>query len=96
MGMEVQGWDRGPRVGGRQVAVVRLTCNPYQQLTGDMTEMDYQAEGMLWMEEKGIWIQGKRPRQFWEDWKAADGLVYVVRFQLVKKLVPLEIYLPIL
>ena len=84
-GMECQGWDRGPRIGGRQVAVVRLMADPYLQRTSMMTEMDYAAEGLKWMEEQGMTIRGMEPREFWEQWKAADELVYVVRFQLVSR-----------
>jgi len=91
--MDVQGWDRGPRVGGRQVAVVRLTAAPYLERTSQAPDRDYKAEGLLWMEEKGIKVRGMEPREFWEQWKAADELVYVVRFQLMKALVPVEAYL---
>ena len=82
-GMDVQGYDRGPRVGGRQVAIVRLIAAPYLERTGVMPERDYASEGLLWMEKKGIKIRGMEPREFWEKWKAADELVYVVRFQLM-------------
>jgi len=92
-GAVVQGWDRLPRVGGQQVAIIRLTTDPYLQRTSQMTEMDYRAEGLEWMEQNGILIRGKYPRQFFDQWKAADELVYVVRFQLMKRLVPAELYL---
>lgn len=92
-GMDVQGWDRGPRVGGWQVAVVRLIADPYLERTSSMPDRDYKAEGLEWMEKQGILIRGKSPRQFWDDWKLADELVYVVRFQLVRRLAPVEAYL---
>ena len=83
-GTKCQGWDRSPRIGGRQVAVISLTRDAYAQSTGSMTEADYEAEGLAWMEQTGKLIRGKTPRQFFEDWKAADELVYVVRFQLMQ------------
>jgi len=52
------------------------------------------AEGLEWLEQQGILVRGRSPRQFWEEWKAADELVYVVRFQVLKRLAPLGAYLP--
>jgi len=85
-GMEVQAYDRSPRIGGIPLAVIRLTCDPYLELTGQMPETDYEAEGLAWIEEKGLLIRGKHPWQFWREWKAANEEVYVVRFQEVKVL----------
>lgn len=93
-GMVVQGWDRLPRAGGQKVAEVRMIAEPYPEWTGQMPERDYKAEGLEWMEKQGLRIRGLHPREFWEQWKAADELVSVVRFQLVKVLVPLALYLP--
>lgn len=93
-GMEVQAWDRLPRAGGQKVALIRLTADVYQQRTGLMDANDYRLEGLLWMEMQGIKIKGQHPREFFEQWKEADELVYVVRFQLIRRLVPAELYLP--
>ena len=86
-GVIVQGWDRLPRAGGQKVAEVKLIADAYPQRTGFMTEADYKAEGLLWMEEKGIRIRGQHPRVFFDQWKAADELVYVIRFQVIKRLI---------
>jgi len=93
-GQEVQGWDRLPRAGGRPVALIVMSAEPYLEPTSQMTEADYEAEGLLWMEQQGIMIRGKQPREFFEEWKMIDEVVYVVRFQLLKTLVPLALYLP--
>jgi len=85
-GMEVQAYDRSPRIGGIPMAIIRLTCDPYLELTGQMPETDYEAEGLAWMEEKELLIRGKHPWQFWREWKVANEQVYVVRFQVVKGL----------
>ena len=92
-GVQVQGWDRGPRFGGRQVVVISLIRDAYLERTSLMPDKDYRAEGLEWMEKQGILIRGKHPRQFWEDWKAANELVYVVRFQVMQRLVPVGVYL---
>jgi hypothetical protein len=86
-GMDVQAWDRLPRAGGQPVAIICLTADPYPERTSIMPEKDYAAEGLLWLEQKGLKIRGMEPRKFWEDWKDADEFVYVVRFQLIKRLV---------
>ena len=46
-----------------------------------MPAEDYENEGLAWMERQGMKIQGVSPREFWEHWKAADEVVYVVRFK---------------
>lgn len=85
-GIDCQGWDRGPRVGGQKVAEIRLTADAQPQRTSFMTEVDYKAEGLLWMEVKGITVRGQHPRVFFDQWRKADELVYVVRFRVVKRL----------
>lgn len=82
-GKQVQAWDKSPRNGGHQVGIISLTRDAYPERTSSMTEADYEAEGLAWLTEQGHLIQGRSPRQFFDDWKAADELVYVVRFQLL-------------
>lgn len=80
-GMVVQSWDHSPRVGGHVIGLARLTRKPYKESTANMPDEDYENEGLGWMERQGIMIRGIRPREFWESWKAAGELVYVVRFK---------------
>ena len=80
-GMVVQAWDKLPRAGGKQVGLIRLTATPYKEGTSHIPDEDYENEGLAWMEEQGLKIRGMEPREFWEQWKAADELVYVVRFK---------------
>ena len=40
----------GPRVGGWQVAVVRLTADPYLERTSMAPDKDYEAEGLKSLE----------------------------------------------
>jgi hypothetical protein len=82
------GLDKSFRFGGRRVAIVQLTVDPYVESTADMPEEDYEAEGLAWMEEQGLLIRGKHPREFWDDWRAAAEPVYVVRLDLLARLGP--------
>ena len=93
-GRQVQGYDKGARVGGRPVAIISLTRDAYPERTSCAPDADYENEGLGWMERHGLLVGGVHPRDFWEQWKARDELVYVVRFQLMKRLVPLALYLP--
>ena len=45
-----------------------------------MTEFDYKAEGLFWMEKQGIKIRGLAPREFFEAWKQDNEMVWVVTF----------------
>ena len=77
-----QAWDRTPRIGGHQVAIIRLVFAPYPGHTGMMPKSDYEAEGFAYLEEQGLLCDGMHPRIFWQAWKAADLPLYVVRFGL--------------
>jgi hypothetical protein len=71
----VQAYDKAPFQGGKRVALIRLTCDPYQERLGAMPEADVQAEGGLW-EDKAAFIDlfGGDP----------DEVVTVVRFEVVE------------
>jgi len=101
-GVKAQGWDRSPRSHGQQVAVISLTRDAYLEKTNMAPDEDYRKEGLEWMEKQGIMVpatyEGRKmpmhPRRFWEQWKAADELVYVVRFQVLQRLAPASVYIP--
>ena len=80
----VAAYDKSPRAGGKQIATIRLTRDPYQEFVRDAPPEDYQREGLAWMEERGVLIQRATPRQFWADWQAANTLEWVIRFEGVK------------
>ncbi len=54
-----------------------------QQLTGKMSEFDYKAEGLYWMEKQGIKIRGLTPREFFENWKQTNEIVFVLTVHMV-------------
>lgn len=68
------------RFGGKRIGNLKLIEIPFQQLTSKMSEFDYKAEGLYWMEKQGIKIQGLNPRDFFENWKTSNEMVWVVTF----------------
>lgn len=80
----VQAYDKLSRAGGKRVAIVRLTRDPYQERTSKMGYADYYAEGLAWMETKGYLIKGVTPFKFFQNWIAADELVWVICFEVIK------------
>lgn len=84
-GTMVAAYDKSPRAHGMQVATIRLTEDPFRQHLHHATEADYAEEGLLWMEQQGLMVNGISPRQFWERWKAENPYLWVVRFQLVQQ-----------
>ena len=89
-GTQIQARDGSPRFQGRQVAVISLVRDAYLERTSQAPDSDYRAEGLEWLEQQGIKIRGMEPREFWDEWKAADELVYVVRFRVIKRLMPVD------
>src|SRR4030042_4067445 len=65
----VAAYDRQPRYGGHQVALIKLLESPYKQSTKDAPEEDYEREGFAYMEEHGLTVGGLVPRMFWRAWK---------------------------
>ena len=53
-----QAYNRNPRIGGKRVGLVRLTEDPYPELTGEAPDSDFEAEGLAWMEDNGLFIKG--------------------------------------
>lgn len=81
-------FDRSPRFGGKRIGALRLTCDPYQETTDQMPSSDFEREGLQYLVEQGLTIDGIHPRLFWDAWKTSKETVWVVRF------VPLDISLP--
>jgi len=47
-----------------------------------MPDEDYEREGFKFMEENGVKIWGKEPRQAFEDWRETDDTLWVVDFEI--------------
>ncbi len=67
-------YDKTPRAGGKKVATIRLTCEPYKERLGDMLESDVLEEGGLWRDKREfIELFGGDPNK----------VVCVIRFEKV-------------
>lgn len=77
----VAAWNQLPRVHGHRIGTIKLTERPYRQRTSLMTEQDYRDEGLLWMEQRGLTIDGRTPRQFFEGWQTQDLNLWVIRLK---------------
>jgi len=76
-------FDRSPRAGGKQIAVIRLTAGPYWERGCDMPDSDYEAEGFAFLQQHRLTVNGTPPRELWQQMKASDDGVWVVRFEVV-------------
>lgn len=80
----VQAYDRSPRYGGRRVAVIRLTVDPYKELTNDVPATDWEAEGFAYLTEIGATPGGRTPDDVWDSWRDDPTDLWVVHFELVE------------
>lgn len=80
----VSAYDRQPRFGGRQVAVIELIEHPYRQSTGEAPDSDWEAEGFAYLESIGAKVDGMPPKVLWRAWKLHPRMMWVVRFRLVE------------
>lgn len=86
-GALVDAWDRSPRTRrGRKVATIRLTRDPWPQRTSLMGDEDFRQEGIAYLQEHGVapptmgsWAV------WWDQWRLAGEVLYVVEFQLVDR-----------
>jgi hypothetical protein len=76
-------YDRSPRFGGKQVAVIRLTAAPKKESTGAAPASDYEAEGFAFLEERGLKVDRLAPKALWRAWHLQPRMMWVVRFELV-------------
>jgi len=77
-------YDRSPRYGGKQVAVIRLTAAPKKESTAAAPASDYEAEGFAYLQERGLHVDGLEPKTLWRSWHQQPRMMWVVRFELVE------------
>lgn len=94
---EVAAYDRNPRHGGRQVATIRLTRDPYRESTRSAPEEDYEGEGFAFLQEQGVKVDGLPPRVLWRAWHLYPQEMWVIRFEVVERRghAPLAIFDPV-
>jgi hypothetical protein len=61
----LQALDRQVKFGGRRLALLELTSDPYKASTAGMTDEDWYASGFHIMESEGEVIDGETPGQMW-------------------------------
>lgn len=86
-GMLVDAWNTSPRnVKGNphKVAVIRLTQDV--QSSTLYPHEDYEAEGLRWLHEHDIKVNGVNGLDLWWDWQCHVPRLYVVRFEVVEYL----------
>lgn len=93
----VQAYDRSPRIHGQAVAVIRLTAAPTYEPLARMPDADYEGEGFAWLFAhpealpKTLWGKKCVREDFsWHSfgwWRAQGGSMWVVRFEIVERLV---------
>jgi hypothetical protein len=77
--------DKSPMYGGRPVAVIRLTRDPYLENPRDAPDADFAGEGFSYMDHNGTTEERLRAFDIWIGWKEGEdqGPLWVVRFELV-------------
>lgn len=70
----VAAYDKSPKFGGKQIATIKLTRNPYKESLSKMTDEEEKAEGGLWGSAK-VFVDGMGGKHL---------SVFVIRFEVVK------------
>ena len=68
----VQAYNKSARVGGKRIAYIKLTSEPYLQWLHDVTDEDEKKEG-------GLWGSGKA----YQEAMGNDRKVWVIEFRLI-------------
>lgn len=74
-----QAFDKSPRFKGKRVALIKILSIKKEDIK-DMPDEDYEKEGFKYMEEQGMKIWNKPPRQAFEEWRDDGGEYWVVDF----------------
>lgn len=86
----IAAYDRSPRFGGKQVATIRLTCDPIYEPMSDMPNSDYWAEGFGYLNENRHLLPKSMPYDVslagFHEWRDDGSNMWVVRFKPVKLL----------
>ena len=86
---EIQAYDRSPRYGGKQIATLDLIIVRLCERNKDgewphalSYERARDAEGLAWMEERGLLCGKIEPRVYYENILRMSSWVYVIDFTL--------------
>ena len=74
-----QVYNKSPRMKGRKIGESQV-LGIKQEHISLMPDEDFEKEGFAYMEEEGLKIWGKEPRQAFEDWRRMDETYYIVDF----------------
>lgn len=77
-------YNRSPRFGGKAVAVIRIVSVRLER-TSTMPDSDYEGEGFAFLDGTKIGPHDATWEGF-EAWRLADESMFVIRFELVRKL----------
>jgi hypothetical protein len=79
----VRAYDHSPRAAGKQIATIRLTHDPYLELSCCIPDDDWEREGFAYLSQQGLLVNGLSPETFWQQWKTEPTPLYVIRFEVV-------------
>ena len=79
----VTAYDKMPHHGGKRVALLKLTCDPYLESTANIPIEDWVNEGFAFMEEQGLLVNKEIPATFWLRWAAEPKDLWVIRFRII-------------
>lgn len=82
-GDTVQAYDANPRNGGKRIALIRLTADPYVERSNETPPEDYAREGFAYLLDNGHTDKGVTALDIWIDWHRNPVDQYVVRFEVI-------------
>lgn len=86
----VSAYNRSPMFGGKQVAIIQLTCDPTYEPMCDMPDSDYEAEGFAYLNENRHLLPKAMPYDVswagFQDWRnfPVHSSMWVVRIKLIE------------
>jgi len=85
-GQFASAYDYPPSAGGVPVAVIRLTDDPVLERSSTLTDIDYEDEGLGFLESFPFLIPEYVPplRELFHLWKSMDIPLCVLRFELIE------------
>ena len=80
----IAAYNRQPRFGGRQVAILRLTADAYKESTAKAPIEDFEREGFAYLDAHNFKVGSDTPLQVWDSWHESPSDWWVIRFEVVE------------
>jgi len=80
----IKAYDRNPRNGGKHIATIQITTEPYKEWSNSVSMIEWRNEGFEYLTGIDARCNGLSPIEIWTGWHENPTPLWVIRFMLVE------------